>query len=122
MTMGVELLKDPSTKVVSVHATGKLTKEDYERFVPEIETIVKEQGKIRVLFEMHDFHGWQASALWEDIKFDLKHFADIERLAIVGEKRWEQGMAAFCRPFTSAKIKYFDHSLIEEARRWLVHD
>ena len=60
--------------------------------------------------------------LWEDIKFDLKHFADIERLAIVGEKRWEQGMAAFCRPFTSAKIRYFDHSRIEEAREWIVHD
>ena len=122
MIMGVELSKDPNRKVVSVRATGKLTREDYERFVPEIETMVKEQGKIRILLEMHDFHGWKASALWEDIKFDLKHFGDIERLAIVGEKRWEQGMAAFCRPFTTAKIKYFDHSLIEQAREWVVGD
>jgi len=120
--MGVEFLKDADRKVVSVRATGKLTKEDYQRFVPEIETMVKEHGKIRVLFEMHDFHGWKASALWEDIKFDLKHFGDIERLAIVGEKRWEQGMAAFCRPFTTAKIRYFDHSLIEQAREWIVGD
>jgi len=120
--MSVELSKDANRKVVSVHATGRLTKEDYKRFVPEIETMVKEKGKIRVLFEMHDFHGWKAGALWEDIKFDLKHFADIERLAIVGEKRWERGMAAFCRPFTSAKIKYFDRSLINKARVWVVDD
>jgi stage II sporulation SpoAA-like protein len=58
--MGVELSKDPNKRVVSVRATGKLTKKDYERFVPEIEALVKEQGKIRVLFEMHDFHGWNA--------------------------------------------------------------
>jgi stage II sporulation SpoAA-like protein len=122
MIMGVELLKDPNSKVVSVRATGKLNKEDYERLLPEIEAMVKECGKIRVLFEMHDFHGWTAGALWEDIKFDLKHFADIERLAIVGEKKWQEGMAAFCRPFTTATIKYFDHSLIDIAREWVVHD
>jgi hypothetical protein len=64
---------------------------------------------------MHDFHGWDAGALWEDAKFDLKHFADIERLAFVGEKKWEKGMAQFCRPFTKATIRYFDRS--EEAGR-----
>lgn len=30
---------------------------------------------------MHDFHGWQATTLWEDVQFDLKYFNDIERLA-----------------------------------------
>ncbi len=38
----------------------------------------------------------------------MKHFRDIDRLAIVGETKWEQGMATFCRPFTTAKIRYFD--------------
>ena len=32
-------------------------------------------GKISVLFEMADFRGWKAAALWDDIKLDLKHFA-----------------------------------------------
>jgi hypothetical protein len=80
---------------------------------------VKQHGKIRVLFRMNDFHGWEAAALWDDIKFDLTHFSDIERLAIVGEKRWEKGMATFCRPFTTASIRYFDVADIEAARAWL---
>ena len=42
---------------------------------------------------MKDFHGWDAGALWEDIKFDLKHFSDIERVAMVGEKKWQKGMS-----------------------------
>jgi hypothetical protein len=29
---------------------------------------------------------------FEDIKFDLKHFADIERLALVGDRKWEAGI------------------------------
>jgi hypothetical protein len=51
---------------------------------------------------MTDFHDWKAGALWQDIKFDLKHCTDIERLAMVGDKTWEKGMSVFCKPFTTA--------------------
>ena len=57
--------------------------------------------------------------MWEDIKFDVKHFKDIERLAMVGDKKWEAGMAAFCKPFTTAKVRYFDESEIDAARTWI---
>jgi hypothetical protein len=59
------------------------------------------------------------AAFWADIKLDLKHFADIERLAIVGDKKWEKGISVFCRPFTTAKIRCFDRAALEEARAWL---
>src|SRR5579863_8238691 len=101
--MAIQLNEKNTTKVLAVRVSGKLTKEDYERFVPEFERLVKEHGKIRVLFEMTDFHGWEAGALWQDIKFDVKHFTDIERLAMVGDKKWEKGMSVFCKPFTTAK-------------------
>ena len=109
-------------KKMEVSVTGKLDKADYELFVPAAEELIKEQGKIRVLFIMHDFHGWSAGGLWEDVKFDLKHFNHIERLAIVGESKWEQGMAVFCRPFTTASLKYFDISKLDEARQWIDED
>ena len=106
-------------KILVVQATGKLSKSDYEQFVPETERLIKQFGKIRVLFEMHDFHGWEMAGVWEDMKFDLKHFRDIERLAIVGEKAWEHGMTVFCRPFTTAKLRYFDSSKAEDATNWI---
>ena len=28
-------------------------------------------------------------------------------------------MSLFCKPFTTAKIRYFDHGAIAEARAWL---
>ena len=105
--------------VLEVRATGKLTREFYERLVPAIERQIAANGKLRVLFVIHDFHGWTAGALWDDIKFDFKHGKDIERLAIVGESKWEQGMASFCKPFTAATVRYFDQSRLDEARRWV---
>ncbi|MBI1246938.1 STAS/SEC14 domain-containing protein [bacterium] len=105
-----------------VRISGTLTAADYETFVPEIEKQIQEFGKLRLLVELHDFHGWTMGALWDDIKFDAKHWADIKRLAIVGESKWEAGMAVFCKPFTSASVKYFDHTKLEEAKKWLVEE
>lgn len=106
-------------KLISVQLSGKLTKEDYEQFVPRVDAAIKENGKVRIVVQMHEFHGWELGALWEDIKFDTKHFADIERLALIGESKWEAGMAAFCKPFTTASIRYFDKSQSAEAEAWI---
>ena len=106
-------------KILEARVSGKLTHGDYQRFGPEFVRLVKQHGKINVLFEMVGFQGWEAAALWDDIKFDLKHFAGIERLAMVGEKKWQKGMSKFCSPFTTARIRYFDRTAASEARAWL---
>jgi hypothetical protein len=118
--MSVELHEEAGGKVLVINLSGKLTKEDYETFVPEVERLIGQQGKLRMLVRMHDFHGWTMSALWEDIKFDWKHFRHIERLAMVGERRWEAGMAVFCKPFTAATIRYFDQAKADEAQGWIM--
>jgi|WetSurMetagenome_2_1015567.scaffolds.fasta_scaffold84985_3 ubiquinone/menaquinone biosynthesis C-methylase UbiE len=118
--MTIRLTEKNDEKILEARVSGKLTHEDYQRFVPEFERLVKQHGKINVLFEMVDFRGWGAAALWDDIKFDLKHFTGIERLAMVGEKKWQKGMSKFCRPFTTARIRYFDRTATSEARAWLV--
>jgi demethylmenaquinone methyltransferase/2-methoxy-6-polyprenyl-1,4-benzoquinol methylase len=117
--MGVRLSEKNGGKTLEVSASGKLTHGDYRRFIPEFERLIRKYGKIRILFEMEDFRGWKASALWDDIRLDLRHFAAIERLALVGNKRWQKWMSEFCRPFTSAKVRYFDLSAVDRARAWL---
>jgi len=109
-------------KLLHVKVTGKLSKESYQQLTPLVDELIEVHGRLRILFEMHDFHGWTAGALWEDFKFDYQHWRDIEKLAIVGEKKWEKGMAVFCKPFTSADIRYFDHTNLEDAKNWLEED
>ena len=117
--MAVHLNEKKEGTLLEVQASGKLGHDDYVHFAPEVERLVKEHGKIDILFEMTDFHGWKARAAWDDLKFGIKHYSDLKRLAVVGDKRWERAMCVVCRPFSKAKIRYFDRKAIDEARSWL---
>ena len=117
--MPIQLIEENDGKVLVVHVSGKLVKADYEHFVPEFERLVPQHGKLRLLFDMTDFHGWELSAAWEDFKFGIEHFADIDRLAMVGDQQWQHGMAIFCKPFTKAMVRYFEHADAAEAHKWL---
>jgi len=115
----IEQLSDMPPKTLGFKLSGKLHDEDYRTFVPAVDNAVAEQGKVRMLAVFHDFQGWDVQALWDDIKFSTTHCTKIERIALVGDKSWERGMAAVCKPFTMASIKYFDAADIDAAKAWL---
>ncbi len=118
----VSVITNSGSNVIEIKVSGKLSKEDYDVFVPEIEELIKQHGTVRILFDMHDFHGWETAAIWEDIKFGWKHFRDIDRIAMIGEATWEEGMTAFCVPFTKADIRYFDRADEAAAREWIAEE
>lgn len=117
--MPVRMIETNGGKVLEVQLAGTLTRKDYEQFTPEFERVLNLHGKISILVEMRDFHGWEVGAAWEDIKLDCKHYSDIERIGMVGDKKWEKGMSVICRPFTSAKIRFFEWEHVSEARAWV---
>jgi hypothetical protein len=122
MTLGFDEIRvepSPVGDIVTLTFKDKLRKTDYEAFVPRIEGLMKKEAKIRLVIELKEFKGWTAGALWEDTKFAARHFNDIERLAVVGESRWEKGLTAFIKPFTTAAVRYFDRQAADQARAWI---
>ncbi len=117
--MPIESMKLEGGGVVRIRMTGKLTAEDYGQFTPQFDAWLQQHGKLRLLVEMHDFHGWNAGGLWQDIKIDARHFDHFDQIAMVGEKKWQKWMASFCKPFTTAKIRYFTTDQLEQAQTWV---
>ena len=115
----IEQLPHRSDKVLGFKMSGKLHDEDYKKFVPLIDEAILQLGKVRLLAHFHEFHGWDAHAVWDDIKFSATHCTTIESIALVGERKWEEYMAKVCSPFTRAKIRYFPAADIEAAWAWL---
>ncbi len=105
--------------VINLVFNDTIKKQDFEYFVPQLETFMASRDKIRLLIELRDFNGITPGALWEDTKFGFHHFDDIERLAIVGDSRWEEVMAEFIKPFTKAVVKYFDQTQLDSANKWI---
>ena len=115
----IETIETGSPKVVGLKLSGKLHDDDYRRFVPTIESILTAEGKVRLFVQFEEFQGWDMHAAWDDFKFGLSHYSDFERIAMVGIRRWEKWMASVCKPFTKAKVKYFDRPEIDAAWAWL---
>ncbi len=117
--MSVQLNEDATQHLIEVMVTGKLTGADYDKFAPEMEHFIQQHGKIRMLMDMHDFHGWNGRSLLNDLQFGAKHRHDIQRLALVGEKPWQNWSSKFCQIFTDAEVRFFDRRHAGEAQAWV---
>ncbi len=115
----IETLQTASPKVVGFRLSGKLHDEDYKSFVPAVDAVVAAEGKVRLLLQFDDFHGWDLHAAWDDFRFGIRYYGDFDRIAMVGDRKWEQWMATLCKPFTKAKVRYFDRSEVDAAWNWI---
>lgn len=115
----IQILEQTPDNIIATKATGKLTEADYNKLLPLLNNKIEQYRKIRWYFEMENFDGWELKAVWEDVKFDTKHANDFDKVAMVGEKKWEEWMTDLMKPFTSAEVKYFDSSQKEEAMQWI---
>ncbi len=107
--------------IFAFRATGKLTHDDYQRFLPTLEALIKDVGKVSILLELENFHGWELAAALDDYRFGKEHDKDFERIAIVGDKEWMHWLAILTRPFVEGEVRYFDHDEIQQAWDWLRH-
>ncbi len=107
--------------VVFVRVTGKLTDADYkETFVPVMERAIERWTSLRMLFIMDEaFEGWDLHAGWDELMFEFKHHGHMVKVGVVGGARWEQIATRLSAVFTGANVRFFAHSGLDEAKRWV---
>ena len=105
--------------LVAIRLTGTLERKDYDQLVPVLESKINEFGKIDLYWEMEGVTGWDPGAAWQDIKFDVKHVNSFRKVAIVGDRKWEEWIVRMIKPFTTAEISYFDSGQKAEAMAWV---
>lgn len=104
---------------VEVTALNKLTADDYRQFRDMVDERIERRGTINLLVVVKDFSGWTPGAFWEDLKFDVAHYNDVARLALVGSDPSQHWMATVSKPLTSADVKYYSFDDIDAARKWV---
>lgn len=104
---------------LSLKAVGKLTHEDYSTINPLIDSALEgvKDPKVTVFIDGSELEGWELRAAWDDFKLGLKHGNEFDKIAIFGNKKWQEHVSKIASWFVSGEVKFFDDSVA--ALKWL---
>jgi hypothetical protein len=117
-----EKLSQSSGPVVGYKIVGKVTVEDYQQLDPEVQALVNQYDKVCLLINLQEFAGEEAKAWLPDLKFGHRFHDKIARMAIVGDKRWEEWLTSLAKPFYAKQAKFFHPEESDKAWAWLRED
>ena len=120
ITIGIERID--SDFFLTLKLSGKLSHEDYEKITPMLDSALIEvkQPHIRALIDLTELEGWEVRAAWDDFKLGVKHGTQFVKIAIYGNKNWQEMAAKIGSWFVSGDAKYFDTEAA--ALDWLNED
>ncbi|MDF1824220.1 MAG: STAS/SEC14 domain-containing protein [Verrucomicrobiales bacterium] len=104
---------------LTLKAVGKLKHEDYEVITPMIDAAVSgvPHPTINVMIDGTEMEGWEPRAAWDDFRLGVKHGKEFGKIAIFGNKHWQEIAAKVGTWFISGEMKYFESE--EEAYEWV---
>ena len=113
------ILPESDGNLICLKVSGKLTDADYKAFIPKIEDVIEEFGTAKFYVDMLDLEGWEWRAAWDDFAFGIQHWSDFTKIAMVGNKQWEELSARVADKITKADVRYFEESQAAEALVWV---
>lgn len=117
----LQFINDLPDYVVGIHATGEVTRNDYERvLLPKIDELLKRQHEINYLLVLEtSVQNFTAGSWWEDLKMGLKNFTKWNKIAIVTDQKSVERLSDAFRFFIPGKSKGFSLSELDKAIKWI---
>jgi hypothetical protein len=110
-----------SANVLRITAPEKLNADDFRQIAPQIDSLINQHGKIRLLIDASGFNGWENIAAFENhAGFIKNHHQKIERLAVIVAHNWQHWVIGAFRIFLHPEVRAYDKSHENEARQWIV--
>lgn len=113
------ILDDTNEQLLAVRVSGKLTAGDLDVYKSQISDRMQRTHAARLYFEMVDFEGWQPDSFVENGLFDIIHGREYGKVAMVGEKKWQEWAARLASPVKKKGVHYFDLAAKEQAMAWV---
>ncbi|HAS6048320.1 TPA: STAS/SEC14 domain-containing protein [Vibrio vulnificus] len=117
ITFGIERIGLQTILVFK--ATGTLTHQDYQAIVPVLEAALAgiNRQQMNMLADISEFSGWEPRAAWDDFQLGLKIGFNVNKVAVYGDKNWQELAAKVGSWFISGEMKSF--SDYDSAITWL---
>jgi len=109
--------------VITLKASGLLKEDELQSVQQKMSDVIAKQKKVRILVLVENFDGWDPDGTWNDFSFQDKFDPFIEKMAIVGDKEWEELALLFsAQGLRGFPIEYFVPADSGKARAWLASD
>ena len=110
-----------SANVMKIIAPGKLKADDFLHIAPQIDSLISQYGKIRLLIDASRFNGWENIAAFEShAGFIKRHQQRVERIAVIAGHDWQHWLIGAVRIFLHPEVRAYDSSHQSEALQWIV--
>ncbi|MCC4831879.1 STAS/SEC14 domain-containing protein [Shewanella sp. 10N.7] len=118
-SIGIERIN--SDIFLSLKAKGTLTHQDYLTITPIIDSALAEvdHPKVKVFIDGTELDGWEMRAAWDDLKLGLKHGNEFEKIAIYGNKDWQEFAGKIAKWFIQGESQFFEDK--DKALKWLLN-
>ena len=117
--MALSVAGEQGSGILTIQASGKPGADEYSGFFREFERQIKLRDRVGLLLEFNDFAGFDLDALSSDLALDLGCLSRIKRMAVVGERKWEEWINTYCSPFMGAAVRCFQPGDEAAAKAWL---
>ena len=105
---------------ITLRISGVLTRAEMSAAQRTVGELLDRQGKSRFLIIVQEFQGTAKSGDWGDVSFQAKYDKWIEKIAIVGDQKWEELAMMFVgKGVRPIPIEYFTAAELPKARLWL---
>ena len=117
LSIGIDRVDDRF--YLTLKAVGKLSHEDYKVITPMIDSALEGVGNpsINALVDATELEGWEIRAAWDDFKIGLKHGREFNKIALYGNKKWQEVGAKVGNWFIGGESRFFEDE--ESALAWL---
>lgn len=121
----IEILPSPP-HVAAFRFQGRLTGEDYDRCIAEIESRLSAHERIGIYSDLAGMTGLTPEAMGKDLRFALGHLGEFHRFArgaIVTGSEWLARATRFAAMFfPRTEIRTFEPGEAEAAMAWASED
>ena len=112
-------LKESLGNILGFKIIAGITEKQKKEICNILEKQIDESGKIRLVLVIEAHEAMDAESLLFNLNFVLQYSDNIDRMALVRSKTWEETWMGLFGLFSHIRTRYFDRSEINQAWKWV---
>ena len=106
--------------ILAIRITGEISDIEHAQLNQLIQRYIAAWKRSRLLIVVAHYTSFNsAEALYEDLRMVKAHADSIDKMAVVGDRRWKQTWAGLFGLFSGIQTHYFYIDEIEAASQWI---